>query len=583
MAFAAGTIFHGWSSGATDQGGGFDPTNANFLTDLTTDTNTGNTTSPVVSSASYNFVAGDVGAWLFIQSGTNWIPGWYQIASVASNKATLTGTIGAGVKYGTDSLNYRTYHRPNGVTTAAGVASVATPTGGVWSIDYSQQTGAFLSYTDIVIDGTTNTDATSAAHPFGKQMLGNIINVASGTGFTVQLVQLTSIPSGVIGRFDKSLGTLSSTGGTGKMGGAIGSSSAITALTLPLVAGNKVYLKGTYTLTATTTVTAAIKGDITDGRISVEGFTTTPGQLDGRPTITSATNSVALFTLNDNDFTEWIHLSLTHTAATRGNGFACATANTNSAFCLDIIFDGCLIGWNGANQNALGVFIGCEFKNCTSTTAAISFTAASSCWMYGCDVHDNAGDGVRAATSNFALTAYRTIFDTNAGIHINYTTSTTANLIVDHCTFVDGTSDAIKFAATASTSPNLYLSNTVFWGNGGADINNLDEQMTIDVNCRVNRNNAYGNNTNPRVGFSYGLGDVSLSATDPFTNRSGRDFSPNSTAGGGALLRATSYPGAFPGGASTNYADIGAVQHQESAASGSGSTGNFFPGGNVTF
>ena len=63
MALAAGTIFDFRASATSGNlnGAGFNVANANFVTDLTTDANTGNTASPVVSSATYTFVAGDVG------------------------------------------------------------------------------------------------------------------------------------------------------------------------------------------------------------------------------------------------------------------------------------------------------------------------------------------------------------------------------------------------------------------------------------------------------------------------------------------------------------------------------------------
>mgnify|MGYP001587216849 CR=1 FL=1 len=101
--------------------GGFNPANANMLTDLTTDAGTGNGNSPVVSSASYTFVAGDVGYKLFVKSGTDWYPNrWFTIASVAGGKATLSAAIGEGV-YSDATVGWPT---PSfNATTAAGVAA----------------------------------------------------------------------------------------------------------------------------------------------------------------------------------------------------------------------------------------------------------------------------------------------------------------------------------------------------------------------------------------------------------------------------------------------------------------------------
>lgn len=577
MAFSATSIWHGWSTGATDFGGGFDPASSNFLTDLTTDAATGNTASPVVSSASYNFVAGDVGAWLFVQSGTNWTPGWYQIASVASNKATLTASAGSGVLYGTDAT-LRNYRRPNGVTTAAGVATVGTPTGGVFSVDYSQQTSAKFTYTDMVIGGVDTTQFTSVANPVTPVMVGNIINVTSGTGFTVQRVQVTNFTlAGLIATCDKSLGTAASTGGNGKLGGAIGSTSVITALTQSLVAGNHVYLKGTFTLTATTTVTASAKGDLTNGRITVEGFTTVPGQRDGRVSITTATNSTVLLTFNDNDYFHLIHLSLSNSAATKGNGINFATAGSTPFYIEDCVIDGCSTGVSGAVGSVSHYYVGVEIKNCNGTAGVTNTAGASQNWyFYGCDIHDNTGPGVRLTTSTSVVFAFRTIFDTNSDGVIHTGATSTYEFDFQHCTFVDNSSDGIEITATSGTVTTT-LMNNVFYGNGGYGVNSgeTNVEMVIRVNCF----NAYGSNTSgARNNLVAGRSDVTLTA-DPFTNKASRNFAPNNTAGGGALLRAAAFPGAFQNGTTTSYADIGAVQHQDAPPAASPSNPVFIGAG----
>ncbi len=59
-----------------------------------------NTASPVFTDINYNFASTDVGAWVYMSSGTTGATvagGWYKIVSVASNAATLNGTIGQAV------------------------------------------------------------------------------------------------------------------------------------------------------------------------------------------------------------------------------------------------------------------------------------------------------------------------------------------------------------------------------------------------------------------------------------------------------------------------------------------------------
>ncbi len=69
-------------------------------------------------------------------------------------------------------------------------------------------------YTDLVIDGTTNTKCTSAAHPFTTASIGFTLVVTSGTGWTVQIVTILSVTAGKA-TCSAALGTLGSTGGVG--------------------------------------------------------------------------------------------------------------------------------------------------------------------------------------------------------------------------------------------------------------------------------------------------------------------------------------------------------------------------------
>jgi len=91
------------STGADTNGGGFD--SAASGTDYSqqaaaqfsgTDLASANgTTNPsVVTSASHNFVATDVGNFIQVTAGTNWSTGFYEIVSVAANAATLDRAVG---------------------------------------------------------------------------------------------------------------------------------------------------------------------------------------------------------------------------------------------------------------------------------------------------------------------------------------------------------------------------------------------------------------------------------------------------------------------------------------------------------
>src|SRR5437764_15457250 len=81
------------ATSANANSGGFDPGATFTVTNLATDTNTANTASPVVSSASYNFTSTDMNHWVYVQACTHWRTDcWFQITSVALNKTTLDRT-----------------------------------------------------------------------------------------------------------------------------------------------------------------------------------------------------------------------------------------------------------------------------------------------------------------------------------------------------------------------------------------------------------------------------------------------------------------------------------------------------------
>ena len=279
-------------------GGFFNPQNANFMTDLTTDANTGNTSAPVVSSASYNFVAGDVGHWLYIQSGTNWYPGWYKIASVASNKATLSAAVGSASVVQVSNRVTGTAQGTYGPNTAVGIASVGTPTSGVFGIDYSQGTASIIGGSDLACaDGDAAAPAlTSAGTPFGLNHVGNGIRISSGTGYTNSIYEIVSV-SGTTATADRAVGTDGAkTGGVFNVGGAISMNSAFDDAIIELcVAGNKWFAKNNGAISTGSVISLTIAGTVATV-ISLEGYNTQRGDAptgSNRPTMNVGANYVA--------------------------------------------------------------------------------------------------------------------------------------------------------------------------------------------------------------------------------------------------------------------------------------------------
>ncbi len=515
MALASTTIWEVRTTGDDTNGAGaFDPSkvSAGGFTDGAA--TAANTSAPIFTSASYNFTANDVSAWLYIDSGTSWIPGWYFITSVASNAATLSAAIGAGVLAGNASMS-----------TVVGCATVASPTGAKWTIDYSQQAAALQTYTDLASAGTGLT-VSSALKPFARQQVGNAIVITGGTNFNAGRYVIASVAAvtfvaTVVGPTNITTGAGAS--GTGGLGGALASGGKAAGL----VGGNQfVFVKnGTYTITsATTNIAGGVWGNGTFGvNVAFIGYGTNRTILnaDTKPLIQyQAALSTATFT---NSGFSFVNLALDGTNQTAaklagGNGvfWRCSFTGFNTA--------------GGGNAT-----IECV---ATANSAAVFGAPCVACEAYANTATPFSGAGVMS----FNCLSYN-----NTG-------------------------------ASTDGFFNGYQINCVAYGNGR---NGFNSSLGA-VNCHAEANTGIGfavtapsivlrscsgyNNTGGLVtasSVSLQQGTVTVTDGSVFTNAGSSDFSLNATALRGALLRAAGIPGVFPRGLTTGFLDIGAVQHAD--------------------
>lgn len=555
MAFTALTYWNvqnGGNDATSGNGGGFDRTLTGMATDLAGVSGC-NTASPVVSSASYNFAAGDVNAWLYVGAGTNWIPGWYQIASVASNQATLTAGVGTATM------------PPLGLNTAAGCATTATPTGGTWTVDYSRSTTPRITYTDMVI-GATTTQYTSVANSPGVNLVGNIIAVSAGTGFTVQRVVITAVAAGVA-TCDKSLGTTASTGGTGKLGACYATPGLAGA---NWIGGNVALIKYNatpYTLNSTV-------GNGTGGRFSAggggsntdmsvfRGYDVVPGdETSNIPTIKWGISpaSATIMTFNagpcriENVIFDGNRANF---AATRGISFVGSQCTIRRVKFMGFSATA-IVGSTGSSY----IFENLEVTDC-ATTAAVSLSSGSSYWLRNCSFHDNIVTVINMTTAKVALADC--LFYNNTGA------STCAIQATGACTI---TADHVMIGTIGQHGFDLQVAQTQIWltncyvqgaGGWGYNIQTAMDTMAM-INCG-GFNNSSGNFQVANITPSNLIGFITP-ASDAFTNLSGGDLSINNTAGAGALLRNAASPASYPGTSTSNFEDVGAAQHQASGTS----------------
>jgi hypothetical protein len=397
-------------------------------------------------------------------------------------------------------------------------------------------------------------------------MVGSCVRLTSGTNFTVGTYQITAFTDGnniTVDR-DSTSGNPATLGVTNIGGGLVDT------WTVPpiYVAGNTIWIKaGTYTRT-TTLFAMATPGTAT-APVYVKGYTTTHGDSTGTaaawtgPIFTTATNSINVLTINDQDFVEIWNMKFTHTAATRGSCIQAVTASSVPFAIRNSVFDGCA---RALNYNALPLndtkISNVYITNSTIHAIDMGASASGGGSMYVGDsvFYNNTGSGIECFSASACnLEVQNTVFSTNTD-GIRTTRATSADRwVLRNNSFVSNTSNGVESAET-TTAPTVLLENNIFWSNTTGGVNFAFASSGTDYRIIANRNNAYGSNGTDRTGLSAGTGDVTLTG-DPFT--SATNWALNNTAGAGASCRAAGFPGAMVDGVNIGYIDIGALQHQD--------------------
>lgn len=529
MAFTTGVIFESRTTGSdTLCSGGFSPISAGFATDGAATSATGN--SPVFSSASYNFVAGDIGAKIFIQTGTNWVKGWYEIQSVASNNATIKAAIGEANLYGGFyySTNGTLSFTPN---TTAGCATTASPTGATWGIDYSQQDTAKIAFTDMIIAVTT-TQFTSAANPVGKNFVGNLIKITSGVNFTVQTVEVLST-SGTTATCDKSLGTAAAVGGNGYLGGCF-AGPQLAAPLIPGNNGNRVWVKnGAYTINNTTANIAQGRISFATGSYIIEGYNSYRGDGGTAPVFTASgiSNNTILTMANSSKIK---NINVDGASLTGMTGITGATSEVVSCKASNCLTSGFIGGKNYLN---VADTCGTGFALSNSNAGTSTFCVAKSCTT-------GFNSSAQCSITNSIATGCTTSFDSSSITrYIN-------------CTAYSGTTGFKSSSGSQCEYIKCIASNM---SGNGYDLNTGRADFYQCAGYSNGTSVNYGQSSAMYASSNYNF--VTLSAS-PFTNAAGGDFSLNATTGGGAEIRnlIITFPTTI---STTTYNDAGAAEHLE--------------------
>jgi hypothetical protein len=424
---------------------------------------------------------------------------------------------------------------------------------GATGTDYSQQDAAAYSGTNLAIDATTNTKVTSATHNFGAADVGNLLQITAGSGFTAGFYQIVSV-AGNAATLDRSAGTLGSTGGTFAVGGALASPGKAAGAK---VAGNNVWIKaGTYSITsASTNVAGGCVSDSGGSGVTAvsrwEGYQTTRGDKGTKPLLQAAGAISSFVLVTVGSYAVVDNLAVDGASKTSSRGFNVGTSASSYIRCKA---SNCTN--NGFFANSLNAFLHfCEATGCTSQPA---FNFAADTRALYCYAHDNPGvDGFFLNASSAHVPAVGCISANNGGNGFKAVRHTLIN-----CVAVGNGGDGFNWTAG---NFNYMALNCIAYGNSAYGYNGGSaSQLALLLAC------ARGSNTSGATNGTITSDEAPVTLTaDPFTNAAGGDYSLNTTAGGGALLRGTGQPGPFPGGM-TGYPDIGALQSQ--GAGGGGAT-----------
>lgn len=411
--------------------------------------------------------------------------------------------------------------------------------------DYSQQNSPQLSVSDAACTG--NTTVTSATGGFTAAMVGNIISITpvfSATGW-YQITGWTDTNTITIDRNGPN-----ASGMTANVGGALATPGMMSGLSAD---GHIAFLKYHATpYSASSTAGSGGKLYYVSGAQfyghTLIGYDTTRtvGNRDAnRPTIKAT--STATYSLIDAD--PYINHHIYNvildgdsrtgvTGASRWAGYGWLTC-----YCVKVI-----------NCPAVGL-AGEWFNDCEASGCGYGLVQAT---MIGCVAHGCSSHGFLRGRFQNCLS----YGNGGCGFAMN-------EAVAMNCTAYNNGSDG--FGYNFDNVGGMACLNCLAVGNGGYGFSNTNGTPNYVyfnslINCYT-----LGNTSGAIGGFTGKdailIGNVALSA-DPFTNAGAGDFSLNNTAGGGAVCRAAAFPGVFPGGLTTGYLDIGAVQHQDSGGGG---------------
>ena len=318
-----------------------------------------------------------------------------------------------------------------GASTAGGGFGSDVPSAGT---DFSNQDSAQESYTTLAtVDGTTTTVTCSGADTFNANIIGNVIQIASGTNFNAGFYQVLTRTSSTEITLDRSPASAAGSSGVGAMGGAIDIllDSFFDGAEKGVIAGNTIYIKNDGDM-STGTISVALDGTLLLF-ITIEGYNTTRGDNPvgaNRPAIVAGSSA-----FNFDNF--WVIKNIIFTS-------------TGSA---------------GIDVDSQVQMINIKSTNSSTIANRNAFTPGIGAVVINCEAISTEGEGF--VTSGNASILYSYIHDCNIGINPNDSVTVVGN-VFDTC--VSGVKEA------GVGQDNVKIINNTFYNNTTA----IDSAATND-------------------------------------------------------------------------------------------------------
>jgi hypothetical protein len=537
MAASNYTIWEMRYNGSDYNSGCFDP-NATLATTLSSAN--GTSTFPSVTSSNYTFSASDVGHYLYVKSGTNWTPGWYQIISAAGSSCVVNATAGQYVGANLDAIG------TNGVGSAASLSS------GTWTVDYTQSSSARYNYSDINIASHSTSVITSTGSTFTQAHLGNSIRLIGNiAGFTTGIYVISTISAGgTSATLDRAAGTAGTQGCTAYVGGGTTTFRQLHYDLSLTVGGNgsmMVYLKN-------------------DGIFYQYGNTNLGGQCTptfaGYGTYRFDRSKATIYAGEPNTY-----------MFPRGDGL---WQRTKDLIFAGNGFTGCRIFSLGNNQS-YSMCVNCEFYNLVSNGGA--GIAYKKCYFYNVQapsgyLFENCVFSNCVTTSNNLITnasLYNCLItgctSNSAFMWWNPTQISSNTSTVSGCIFYNNTLNPIGSYNNfgISTRNCLAIYNNIFANNSASPITGVSDFAFYNIESESNAfysngGSGIGTGTNTFSSNKFVIINPVILTETPFVDAASGDFRLNDLPGGGRLCKANGIMTPFYGSTAARNINIGGYQ-----------------------